>query len=81
MAVSMISQGSAGKVSDDDIQARIHSGEIPYSTARQLQILTREPSTTARANHGWLTGQLRYKLARANSLWGSSNDSFEVFDK
>ena len=30
----------------DDIQARIHAGEIPYSKARQLTILTREPATT-----------------------------------
>jgi len=30
----------------DDIQAQIHTGEIPYSKARQLTILTREPERT-----------------------------------
>lgn len=29
----------------DDIQAKVHSGEIPYSKARQLTILTRKPTT------------------------------------
>lgn len=30
----------------EDIQARIHDGELSYTKARQLAILTREPSTT-----------------------------------